>query len=71
MPAYAIEFKSFNGDMKEAKLQCAFNGSIMIEGARGAHTYMDKFNDDFYGKTQAFTVAFNGGLIEYYGHHAL
>ena len=51
MPAYAIEFKSFYGDMKEAKLQCAFDGSIMTEGARGAHTYMDKFNADFYSKT--------------------
>ncbi|MCJ1399897.1 hypothetical protein MMC11_003100 [Xylographa trunciseda] len=66
MPAYAVEFKSSNGDMKEAKLQCAFDGSIMTEGARGAHTYMDKSDDDFYGKTQALTVAFNGGLIEYY-----
>ncbi|KAE8442401.1 hypothetical protein EG329_003418 [Mollisiaceae sp. DMI_Dod_QoI] len=71
MPAYAVEFKSSNGDMKEAKLQCAFDGSIMTEGARGAHTYMDKSDDDFYGKTQALTVAFNGGLIECYGHHAL
>jgi hypothetical protein len=71
MPAYAVEFKSSNGDMKEAKLQCAFDGSIMTEGARGAYTYMDKSDDDFYGKTQALTVAFNGGLIEYYGHHAL
>jgi hypothetical protein len=38
MPAYAIEFKSSNSDMKEAKLQCAFDGSIMTEGARGAPT---------------------------------
>jgi hypothetical protein len=32
---------------------------------------MDKSDDDFYGKTQALTVAFNGRLIEYYGHHIL
>jgi hypothetical protein len=71
MLAYAVEFKSSNNDIKEAKLQCAFDGSIMTEGACGAHTYMDKSDDDFYGKTQALTVVFNGGLIKYYGHHAL
>lgn len=71
MPAYAVEFKSSNGDMKEAKLQCAYDGSVMTEGARVTHNYMDKSNDDFFGKTQALTVAFNGALIEYYGHHAL
>jgi hypothetical protein len=71
MPVYVVEFKSSNGDMKETKLQCAFDGSIMTEGARGTYIYMDKSDDDFYGKTQAFTVVFNGGLIEYYGHYAL
>ncbi|ESZ90552.1 hypothetical protein SBOR_9059 [Sclerotinia borealis F-4128] len=71
MPAYAVQFKSSNGDMKEAKLQCVFGGSVVTEGARGAHTYMHGSNVDFYGKTQAITIAFNGGLIEYYAHHAL
>ena len=33
MPTYAVEFKCPNAGMKEAKLQCAFNGSIMVEGA--------------------------------------
>ena len=71
MPTYAVEFKSIQGDMRQAKLQCAFDRSIMTEGAYGTHKYMNKSDDDFYGKTQALTVTFNGGLIEYYGHHAL
>ena len=71
MPAYAVEFKSPEGSMREAQLQCAFDGSIMTEGAYGTHKYMNKSDDDFYGKTQALTVTFNGRLIEYYGHHAL
>jgi hypothetical protein len=67
-PAYAVEFKS---DMKEAKLQCAYDGALMTEGARAVHKYLDKSNDDFYGKTQALTVAFNGESLKFYGHHAL
>ena len=71
MPAYTVEFKSSNGDMKEAKLQCAYDGAIMTEGARAVHKYLDKSDDDFYGKTQALTVAFNGETLKIYGHHAL
>jgi hypothetical protein len=71
MPAYAVEFKSSDGDMKEAKLQCAYDGAVMTEGAYAVHKYLDKSDDDFYGKTQALTVAFNGAVIEYYGHHML
>ena len=71
MPALAIEFKGSEGSMQVAHLQCAFDGTIMTEGARGVHTFMKRSDDDFYGKTQALTVAFNGELINYYGHHAL
>jgi hypothetical protein len=71
MPAYTIEFKSSDGDMKEAKLHCAYNGALMTEGAYAVHKYLDKSDDDFYGKTQALTATFNGAVIEYYGHHAL
>ena len=35
------------------------------------HKYLDKSDDDFYGKTQALTVAFNGETLKIYGHHAL
>ena len=71
MPVYAVEFKSSNGDMKEAKLQCAYDGALMTEGARAIHKYLDKSDNDFYGKTQALTVAFNGETLKFYGHHAL
>ncbi|KAH6713379.1 hypothetical protein BKA61DRAFT_576946 [Leptodontidium sp. MPI-SDFR-AT-0119] len=71
MPTYTVEFKSPNGDMKEAKLQCAYDGAIMTEGARAVHKYLNKPGDDFYGKTQVLTVAFNGETLKFYGHHAL
>ncbi len=41
----------------------------MTDGACGVHTYINKSDGDFYGKTQALTVAFTSGLIEYYSHH--
>jgi hypothetical protein len=70
-PAYAVEFKRANGDMKEARLQCAYDGALMTEGARAVHKYLSKSDNDFFGKTQALTVAFNGETIKFYGHHAL
>jgi hypothetical protein len=52
MPAYAIEFKGYNGSIAKAQLQYAYNRALMTEGAPAVHTYIDK-SDDFYGKTQA------------------
>ena len=43
----------------------------MTEGTYNTYKYINKSDDDFYGKTQALTVIFNGRLIEYYGYHAL
>ena len=43
----------------------------MTEGARAVHKYLDRFDDDLYGKTQTLTVAFNGETLVLYGHHAL
>lgn len=33
-------------------------------------TYMSKPDDDFYGRTQALTVALNGEMLTFYAHHA-
>ena len=71
MLAYAVEFKSSNSDMKEAKLQCAYDRALMMEGVRAINKYLKKSNKDFYSKTQAITVAFNGQLLSFYGHYAL
>lgn len=71
MPAYAVEFKSTNGDMKEAKLQCAYDGALMTAGAHAVHTHIGKPDDYFYGRTQALTVAFNGETLNFYAHHAV
>jgi hypothetical protein len=71
MPAYAVEFKGCDGNIKGAQLQCAYDGALMTEGARAVHEYVGKPEDDFYGKTQALTVAFNGETLKFYGHHAV
>ncbi|KAH6716423.1 hypothetical protein BKA61DRAFT_721019 [Leptodontidium sp. MPI-SDFR-AT-0119] len=71
MPAYAVEFKSTNGDMKEAKLQCVYDGALMTAGAHAMHTHIGKPDDNFYGRTQALTVAFNGETLNFYAYHAV
>ena len=71
MPAYAVEFKSSSGDMNEAKLQCAYDGALMTEGAHAIHAYMGKSDDDFYGRAQALTVSFNGRTLDFYTNHAV
>ncbi|KAL5327273.1 hypothetical protein ACEPPN_004967 [Leptodophora sp. 'Broadleaf-Isolate-01'] len=71
MPAYAVEFKGCDGSMAEAQLQCAYDGALMTEGAHAVYTHLDKSDDDFYGKSQALTVAYNGDTVKFYGHHAV
>jgi len=71
MPTYAVEFKSFRGDLLEAKFQCAYDGGLMTEGARVVHTFLGKPDEEFVGRTQALTIAFNGDTYHVYGHHAL
>jgi hypothetical protein len=71
MPAYAIEFKGYNGSIAKAQLQYAYNRALMTEGARAVHTYIDKSDDDFYGKTQALTVVYNNDTVKFYGYHAI
>jgi hypothetical protein len=70
MPAFAIEVKGSEGSMETAHLQCAFDGSIMTEGARDVHKYLGKADEEFYGKTQALTSAFNGHAVKYWCHYA-
>ncbi|KAH8598462.1 hypothetical protein B0O99DRAFT_591745 [Bisporella sp. PMI_857] len=71
MPAFAAEYKGYDSSMVEAQLQCAYDGALMTEGARAVHTYMDNSDDDFYGKTQAVTIAYNDDTVKFYGHHAV
>lgn len=71
MPTYAIEFKSFNSNIKEAKLQYAFNRSIITKGALAKHKYIKKPNNNFFNKTQVLTLAFNSRIVEYYSYYAL
>jgi hypothetical protein len=71
MPAFAVEVKGYDGSMQVAQLQCAYDRALMTEGARAVHIHTGKSDDDFYGKTQALTAAYNGEIIKFYGHHAI
>jgi hypothetical protein len=70
MPAYVVEFKGADGSQLRAHLQCAYDGALMTEGAYAIHHYLGRPNEDFYGKIQAITVAFNGLSIDIFGHYA-
>ncbi|GAB7343428.1 hypothetical protein MBLNU457_1456t1 [Dothideomycetes sp. NU457] len=70
MPSFAAEFKSTATGMVGAYLQCAYDGALMVHSALQAHLYMYGNLDDFYGKTKAITIAFNGDNVEYFLHHA-
>ncbi len=71
MPAFAVELKSSDGSIAEAKLQCAFDGALITKGAHYVHRHMQKPDDAFYGTTQAITAAYNGDSLNFYVHHAL
>jgi hypothetical protein len=71
MPAFAVEYKGFDGSIAKVQLQCAYDGALMTEGARAVHTNMGKSDNDFYGKTQALTIAHSGDTLKFYGHHAI
>jgi len=43
----------------------------MTEGARAVYSHTGKSDDDFYGKTQALTAAYNGEIIKFYSHYAI
>lgn len=70
MPTYAAELKSTKVGLVSAHLQGAHDGALMTEGAHAIDTHLGKPNDEFYGKTQALTVAFNGEMLIIYAHHA-
>jgi hypothetical protein len=70
MPAYVAELKGFDSSHKGAQLQCAYDGALMTEGAHAIHAHMGKSDHEFYGKTQALSVAFNGEILNIYAHHA-
>jgi hypothetical protein len=71
MPAYAVELKGTKVALAGAHLQCAYDGAVMTEAAHAIHRYLGKPDKDFYGKTQAFTIAFNGETLVIYAHHAV
>lgn len=71
MPAYAVEVKGTDGTIESAQEQCKYDGALMTEGAYRIHKYMGKPDEDFFGKTQAITIAFKGIAVFIYGHFAL
>jgi len=70
MPSFAVEVKQAMVGLPGADLQCAYDGALMVHSALLAHLQMYGNLDEFYGKTKAITIAFNGDVIEYFLHHA-
>ncbi|KAF4626374.1 hypothetical protein G7Y89_g11789 [Cudoniella acicularis] len=71
MPAFAVEAKSLEGCMEVAQLQCAYDGALMTHSAYAMHNYMGRSDADFYGKTQAVTIGYDGENLKLYTHHAV
>jgi hypothetical protein len=65
MPAFAIKVKGSKRSIETIHLQCAFNRSIIIKGARDMYKYLGKTDDEFYNKTQALISAFNSYAVKY------
>jgi len=70
MPSFAVEYKQAMVGLPGAELQCAYDGALMVHSALLAHLRVHGNLDDFYWKTKAITIAFNGDFIEYFLHHA-
>lgn len=68
MPALAVEIKGSTITMVVAEMQCAYDGALMTDGAYIMHAYMEKPDADFYGRTQALTIGYNGSTLRIYGH---
>ena len=71
MPTLCVEWRGPSGPMPSAEEQCAYDGALMANAAYDAHNYMDKDPAEFFGKTQALTVALNGRSVDLYGNHVV
>lgn len=71
MPRLCLELKGPDGMMISAHKQAAYDGAVMVEAAWQAHQFMSKPENDFIGKTQALTGAFNGSYLHIYTNHAI
>jgi len=72
MPSLAVEFKEAKIGLPRADLQCAYDGALMVRGAMEAYIYMygEDTLDQFWDKTKAITIAFNGDHLKISAHFA-
>jgi hypothetical protein len=63
MPVFCAEWKGPGGTMACARKQAAYDGALMVEAAYEVHKFMGKAKDEFFGYTQALTLALNGREI--------
>lgn len=71
MPTFAAEAKSIEKGIASAELQCAYDGAIMVDGARKTQEALGKSLDPFWTNTQALTIAYNGNDMTILANHAV
>lgn len=71
MPTFAAEAKSIEKGIASAELQCAYDGAIMVDGARKTQEALGKSLDPFWITAQALTVAYNGNEMTILANHAV
>ena len=68
IPSMCVQFKGPDGSMNIAQNQCAYDGALMVNNAHTIHKYT-RSQRDFFSKTQALNVAYNGREVQYYSNH--
>ena len=70
MPSMCVEVKGPGGSMAIAQNQCAYDGALMLNNAHNIYKFTENQNGDFFGKTHALCVAYNGFEVRYFSTHS-
>ena len=70
MPKICVEWKGPEGSLRQAEVQCAYDGALMVEAAQKANEFVGKPDAEFFDHTQALTIAINGEDMRLYINHA-
>lgn len=70
MPSMCVEIKGPGGNMAIARNQCAYDGALMLNNTHNIYKFAKNQNGDFFGKTHALCIAYNGSEVRYYSTHS-
>lgn len=69
-PTFCVEFKAPYKGSRNARVQAAYDGAVMVDAAWEAHKYMKKPARFFLGHTKAIVVTITDNLVDVYTCHA-